>query len=54
MKRIVLMLARIDAACARLNDGLLAVAAVLAILTGGVVLAQHVDTLAQSAEITAP
>ncbi len=54
MKHIAPMAARIDAACARLNDGLFAVAVVLAIIAGGVVLAQHADDLAQSAVISAP
>lgn len=54
MKKIARIAARLDAVCARLNDGLLAVAVVLAVIAGALALAEGPDTAWQSIDIPAP
>lgn len=54
MKTAALIAARLDAACARLNAGLLAVAIVLAVVSCAVALAQAPDIPWQVADIPAP
>jgi uncharacterized membrane protein HdeD (DUF308 family) len=54
MKSIVRLVVRLDRACARLNDGLVAVAVVLAIVTGWVALAQRPEAAWQVTDIPAP
>jgi hypothetical protein len=54
MKSIATLAARLDAACARLNAGLLAVALVLALASGAVALAEAPGIPWQFADIPAP
>jgi hypothetical protein len=54
MKTIAHIAARLDAVCARLNDGLIAVAVVLAVVTGAVAVAQLPDAAWQNTDVPAP